>query len=191
MSVLVTGCANYRASCLENLSTHTATVYPLPENQEVRITAKTFSKTDCKKYLDRDVIAKGYRPVQLQIENTSDSDYFFSLARVSMPCATPEQVADAVHTSTVGRAVGYGVAAVFTCGLFAIPAVVDGCKSAKANEQLDHDFLTKTARDQVIAPHSRVNMLMFVPKSCYQKTFSLSLIDQSKHKIRSFQITPV
>jgi len=180
------GCASYNAASLNNLSAGIVQTSELKD--DVFITAKAFTKADCKRYLDRDVIKKGYQPVQLYIQNSSDRNYAFSLSRISLPCATPEEVAEKVHTSTVGRAVGYGAAAWFTCGLFAIPAIVDGVKSAQANESLDNDFSSKAARDQVIFPYSHFNKIIFVPLNEYQSVFVITLIDQGASRAKTFTV---
>jgi|SRR5579862_3326364 len=185
--LFLTGCASYKAASLNILSSEMIqTSYVNTET--VLISAMAFNKADCKKYLDRDVIKKGYQPIQICIQNNSDKNYLFSLNRISLSCARPEEVAEKVHTSTVGRAVGYGAAAWFTCGLFAIPAVVDGVKSAEANEALDNDFSAKTARDQTIFSHSHLNKLIFVPVNEYQQNFNITLIEQKSNKQKIFNI---
>lgn len=179
------GCANYRALPLNTIVVAQSTK-PYRAD-DVVIVAKAFDRRDCKKYLDRDVIQKGYRPVQLYIENKSERNYFFPLNCMSIPCARPEEVAEKVHTSTVARAAGYGAAALIFWP-FVVPALVDGVKSAQANEALDSDFLSKTARDVVIAPHAHVNMLMFVPIESYQSVFNLTLVDLKTNRPRDFVI---
>lgn len=188
-SLALTSCASYRAASLSNLSPDMVVMTKRNQDDAVTVCAKTFDSQDCKKYLDRNVIENGYYPVQLYIENNSDKDYLFSLSRVSLPCARPEEVAERVHTSTAGRAVGYGAAALLTCGLFLIPAIVDGVKSAHANQALDSDFEAKSARDHTIYQHSHSNMLMFVPVSDYQPTFSVTLIDQITSMPKTFIVS--
>lgn len=147
-----------------------------------------FNKSDCKKYLDRDVISEGYQPVQLFIQNGSDKDYVFSLSRVSLPTARAEEVAEKAHTSTAGRATGYGVAAVFLWPL-AIPAIIDGVKSSNANEALDNDFSAKAAHDQIISHHSHFNKILFVPVNEYQPTFTITLVEQNSNVLKTLNIT--
>lgn len=186
LALTLSGCASYRAAPLNTLSSDV--IQTRSNNETVLISAKAFNKSDCKKYLDRDVMNKGYQPVQLYIENNSDKNYLFSLNRISLSCARPEEVAEKVHTSTAGRSVGYGAAACLTCGLFAIPAIVDGVKSSNANEALDNDFSAKTARDQTIFQHSHFNKLIFVPVNEYQQTFTVTLIDQATNKPKTFNV---
>jgi hypothetical protein len=184
--VFLCGCASYKATPLNTLSSDIIQTFPAQGN--VTITAKAFNKADCKKYLDRDVISKGYQPVQLYIQNGSEKPYLFSLNRISLSCARPEEVAEKVHTSTAGRATGYGAAAVLTCGLFAIPAIVDGVKSSQANEALDNDFSAKTARDQVIHAHSHFNKIIFVPVNEFQSPFTVTLVDQKTNQPKNHEV---
>jgi hypothetical protein len=180
-------CASYRASSLNSPSTDVVTFSETKE-KDIAVTSKAFNVTDCKIYLDRNVIAKGYQPIQLYIENNSDKTYGFSLNRISLSCARPEEVAEKVHTSTVGRAVGYGAGALLFWPL-AIPAIVDGVKSSQANDALDRDFFAKAAQDQVILPHSHMNKLLFVPVRDYQPNFSLTLMEKDTNKAVPFSLS--
>lgn len=183
--VLLSGCASYRATPLHTISIKESWM-PWKAN-DVLIAARTFDEEDCKRYLDRDVLSKGYQPIQITIENKSQHNYLFSLDRVSLSCVPTEDVAQQVHTSTAGRAVGYGAAALFFWP-FAIPAVVDGVLSVQANEFLDLDFATKGAKDQVIAAHAQVNMVMFVPENAFDNVFSVTLVDLETNQPREFTV---
>jgi hypothetical protein len=189
LAAFLTGCASYDAAPLNNPSPE-AFHSSQSRNEEVQIVARAFDKNDCSTYLDRDVVRKGYQPVQLFIQNNSDKNFLFSLNRISLPCARPDEVADKVHTSTVGRVVGYGAGALIFWPLV-IPAIVDGIKSSEANTALDSDFVAKTAKDQVIYAHSHVNTLIFVPVNSYQPSFNLSLLEEDSQEIKTLNITAV
>ena len=133
------------------------------------------------------MIAEGYQPVQLSIQNNTDKEYFFALDRVGLSLARSEEVAEKVHTSTVGRATGYSIGALFFWPL-AIPAIVDGIKSANANEALDLDFSIKAARDQVIFRYSNFNKLLFVPVSEYQSMFTVTLIEHESNQPKTVNV---
>ncbi len=184
--LILSGCASYKAEPLDTVSSQ-STRSP-EQNVNVTISAKAFNKHDCKKYLDRDVISKGYQPVQLTIENNSDQDYYFSLNRIDLQCARPEEVANRVHTSTIGRILGYGIPGLLVLSPLVIPAIVDGIKSSKANDALDSDFYSKTASDQTIAPHSHFNKLIFVPTKNYRSLFNVSLMNQASNQVESFDV---
>lgn len=187
--VLLSGCASYSASPLRSLSSEVIISQSLngTRGNDVFVEAKAFTEAECEKHLDRDVIAEGYQPIQVYIENNSDKDYCFALNRMSLSSATAEEVADKVHTSTVGRATGYGVGALFLWPL-AIPAIIDGVNSAKANKALDHDFSAKVARDQIIFRHSHFNKLLFIPVNEFQQNFTITLIEQGTNKLKILNV---
>ena len=172
---LLSACTRYEASALSSIELQQTT-------EELNVAAKAFSKADCRYYLDRDVLQKGYQPVQLYIENGSGKSYLISLARVGLPVASAEEVSRKMHSSTLARIAGYGAAALLATPLFAVPAVVDGYRSARSNGQLDQDFLAKGAHDRVIPPHSYVNMILFVPKEGYRERFQVTFLEEKTHR---------
>jgi len=175
--LLLSGCAHYKAKPLRKLPVTTRE----SNEQTVSFEYHVLNRSDCKQYLDRNVHKKGYQPIQLTIENNSSRSLHFSLSSFDIPCIEVDEVASKVHTSTVGRAVGYTVAGLVTCiWLLFIPAIVDGIGSDKANEQLDIDFSRKAMRNQVIAPNSTINGLIFVPYERFDEDFSFSLADHEK-----------
>ncbi len=185
---LLTGCASYNAAPLNNLSSTAVHSSDAAKSSEILIAAKTYDKSDCKRYLDRDVISKGYQPIQLYIQNNSDRSYSFALNRIDLPHVTQELVAQKVHTSTVGRILGYGVPGLIVLWPLIIPAVVDGIKSSEANQALDNDFSSKIARDQTINPHSHFNKIIFVPVGDFQQSFNVTLIDQESNTSETYRV---
>lgn len=177
----LSGCASYNAAPLNTLSSEVIRSSSSKSNN-VFVAAKAYDRMDCKRYLDRDVISNGYQPIQLYIQNNSDKYYSFSLNRLDLPFATQDEVVRKVHTSTVGRILGYGVPGVLVLWPLVIPAVVDGIKSSEANEALDYDFSSKVARDQVIGPHSYLNKIIFVPVGDFRQSFNITLIDQESNE---------
>lgn len=189
-TLFLTGCASYNAASLNSLSPEVFFQSSASgKKEDVVIAAKVFNKMDCKRYLDRDVLNKGYQPLQLCIQNNSDKSYAFSLNRISLPCVRSEEVAEKVHTSTIGRVLGYGIPGLLIAWPLVIPSIVDGIKSSEANEMLDSDFSSKTARDQIISPYSQFNKVIFVPKGEYQSSFVITIVDLESNQPKSFNIT--
>lgn len=181
----LSSCANYQASSLNNLCSEV--MYSPTTDEKVIVVAKAFNKTDCKKYLDRDVISAGYQPVQIYIQNNSDINYHFSLDRVDLSYVESDEVAKKVHTSTLGRVTVYGLGSLILTPLI-IPAIVDGVKSSRANDSLDYDFASKAAKDQIIYPHAHLNKLLFVPVSNYHQNFNVVLVDQQSKIPKTFHV---
>jgi len=171
-----TSCAKYESASLETITTEFA---PLTEQvDDVAIACKALSKQDCKRYLGRDLIKKGYQPVQITVNNQSNKYLLFSPNSISLPCASAEAVASKVHTSTAARTASYSVGSLFFWPL-AIPAVIDGCGSKTANRELDNDYHAKIAKDQVLQPYSTLNTLIFVPCDSWEDHMDLTLVDKS------------
>ena len=167
------GCAHYKAQPLNKLGRD---FLLKKEEQFISFAYRIFNKRDCKRYLDRDVISKGYQPVHITFTNNSNRHLNFSITMFSLPCVNSEEVAEKVFTSTTGRAVGYGVGALFIWPL-AISAIVDGVGSSQANEKLDVDFHQKTLRDRIVKPFSVINGLIFVPVRDFDPEFSFTIVD--------------
>jgi hypothetical protein len=102
----------------------------------------------------------------------------------------PEEVAQKAHRSTLGRAAGYGVAALFLWPL-AIPAVVDGVKSSKANTQMDIDFAAKRLQDTVIQPFTTINGIIFVPTVELKPNLSINIIDKDTQEKLEFNFNAI
>lgn len=167
------GCARYQSQPLERL------MAPISiKNQENSVTFayRVFDKRDCKRYLDRDVIAKGYQPVHITIANNTNRTLNFSLSNLNVQCIDPQEVAEKVHTSTLKRVASYGVGSLFLPVLI-IPAVVDGIGSSQANKQLDFDFENKALENQVIQPYATANGIIFTPVKNFNHTIKAILID--------------
>lgn len=172
--LLLPGCAHYRARPIGKLYTGIAT--KTKQEQYITFAYHIFNHSDCKLYLDRDVISKGYLPVHITLTNHTNRHLYVSLKSFSFPCMPAEVVAQKVHTSTAKRAAGYGIASLFIWP-FLIPAIIDGIGSSEANKLLDMDFTNKALNDQIMTPFSMINGLVFVPYNDFHKNFTFTVID--------------
>ena len=189
LMALLVGCASYQSSSLAALSPDY--VQKFSHVNDMEIGCKALSKEECYTFLDRDVISKGYCPIQLTFYNQSDKSYVFSRDQVSLPTVSPDFVAKTVHTSTVGRVIGYGVGGFFTGGILYIPAIVDGIMSFNANKSLDKDFDSKAKSTLVIPPKSFRKTLIFVPEASLSHVMEVSLIEQESGKTKTVELSTV
>jgi hypothetical protein len=175
----LSGCAHYHPkSSLSNLNTG---ISQQTKESTISFNHHVFSTDDCLRYLDRNIIARGYQPVNITFTNNTKYSLTFSTKSFSFPCALVEEVAEKAHTNTKGRAVGYGVASLCVPILW-IPAVVDGVGSSKANKKLNADFSRKSLRDQVVNPFSTVSGLIFVPTGSFNPNFTFVVNDFKNDK---------
>lgn len=171
-----TGCAKYRARSLKTLTKSSRA-----EENSIAFSYKKFSVSDCKRYLGRNTIAKGYQPIQITFTNNTNRYLSISKKSLSLDCVSVKEVAKRVHTNTVGRAVGYSVAGLFVWPFF-IPAIVDGIGSAKANEQLDADFAEKALYKQIVQPYTTINGIVFIAcEDDFDENFTVTVSDQKNN----------
>jgi len=169
------GCASYKSTTLPILQAEFA-AYSADQNG-VTVSCKAFSQSESKRYLGRNVQAKGYQPIQICIQNETKSYLLLSPQSLSIPLAPPEDVARYVHTNTVGRALIYGVPGLIIWPLL-VPAVADGVGSSQANQKLDADYSSKGVNETVIQPYTTLNRVVFVPRSEWNGAFRLTLLDK-------------
>ena len=186
--ILLTGCASYNASTLSMLSPETA--LQSNENPNVLVSWKAFDKNDCDTYLDRDVLAEGYVPVQLTIRNNSNDPMFFrlitsahrSLLLMRWPISAIRQQAAVLLPLGVGGLIFFPLL---------VPAVVDGFKSANANDALDADYREKALKEHTIQPHSSFNGVVFIPAHYADQKIHLFLVNQKTHQKVAFSEIPL
>ncbi len=172
---LLPGCAGYQSQPLPMLKIKRSK--PVAE-EPIALSWKTLSTKESQRYLGRDVLAVGYLPIQLTIDNQGSSSWRFSPKRISLPLVPSDVVAKAVATSTSGRALGWGIPGLFIWPLL-IPAAVDASWSYEANEQLELDYSTKEVDDQLINPFEKYNGLVFINKEDFDadEPFTVTLVD--------------
>lgn len=205
--LLLSGCAKYNAISLPRLTSH-ADKSENYKNKNVILEHKVFTKQDCATYLGRkNVLKKGFQPVQLTLTNTTDRSYTYSSSTLSLQTVPTELVAKKVKFSTAGRVVGYSAAAAAcaaslaaiivcvpcSCPLwvpliflpsgpatlsFSAAAIIDGIKSSKENKELMVDFNTKSfPQEGTLKPYQTINGIVFVPKKLFRNDFTFTLND--------------
>lgn len=186
--ILLTGCASYNASTLSMLPVENA--IPSTQESNVLVSWKAFDKNDCEKYLDRNVLSEGYIPVQLTIRNGSSDPMYLSSNNFNIPVSSSNEVANKVHTSTGGRIAAWGVGGLIFFPLL-VPAVVDGFRSANANDALDADYAAKTLQEHTIQPHSLFNGVVFVPEQYSNQEIEMFLVNQKTNEKVGFSQIPL
>lgn len=156
----------------------------------------------CNTYLGRNVLGKGYQPVFITITNNTLHSLRFDPSQISLPTVAADKVAQSVHLSTAGRAIGLGIAcapvalwAFFatamtvpmaaTAAILSVsalagavclsPAVASSVNASRTNKNIDENFAAKALISQTIAPHETISGLIFVPKKEWNKNFAITL----------------
>ncbi len=174
-------CAHYHAKPLAKqyiLERHIA---------PVSVTVRSFTKEDCHRYLDNNVLEKGVQPLQITIYNNIDATLLFTKESLDIPQLSSQEMTQLFQTSTSGRVIGYGALGLFVWPFF-IPAIMDGVKSWKSNKEMEKDYMKKSYIDCQIMPYSIVTGLIFVPIKEIHLPFLLKLINQETQEELTFSL---
>lgn len=189
LSILVliglSGCAKYQVQRLRPLGKNKQAA-----QQNISFSYRMFTITDCRKYLGKNAIKKGYQPIQITFVNNSDHYFMISKRSLSFPCISTKEVAKKLHFNTAARATGYGVLGLFLWP-FIVPAIVDGIGSAKANKKMDADFSAKALSKQVVEPHTTVSGIVFVDANIdFDEKFTFTVSDIAHTQYVLSTLTP-
>ncbi|MBS0615582.1 MAG: hypothetical protein JSR58_03400 [Verrucomicrobia bacterium] len=146
------------------------------KGQGLELAAKVYSSEDSKEYLHRDLIAQGFIPVEVSINNNTGKSYAISGASVPMSCATPSQVAWSITKKSLPRSIGLKIASFFFWP-FMIPSTIDSIHGYKSHRSMVKDLTAKTLKekDEVIPPYAAVKRIIYVKKDSMRNDFSFSL----------------
>jgi hypothetical protein len=193
------GCSNayYESKPLESIKTK-----PKVE-EKVAVFYRPLSKKESKAYLGRVWQRNGYQPVQVVIENYSDSSIRFVRKGISMPTEDLQIIKEKAHSSTKLKVLVVGAPSIASIsmgliGLALSPATFGvsgillpiavggtGVHTAstwiKADLKLDKDYEEKFLTDKEIDGGAIHEGIIFVPKEDFSDKFRVKIFD-TKHE---------
>ncbi len=161
-----------------------------PSPLNVSVLAKLYDAEESKLYLRRDLLDRGYQPIQITIVNRSQHTLGLSSQGIEgIELASVNEVSGAILIKGLPRSVAYKVAAALFWP-FAIPSVIDSFRTFHAQEKLRLDYYSKTLKnlEEFVPPYAKVERVIFVPCDQIPESFSLSLFDFDSGKEQTFQI---
>ena len=154
----------------------------------VHIQAKAYDSLDSKAYLSRDLLKKGYRPVQITIQNNTGKTYFLSKEWVDVNNVSANRVSSYVIKHYIPRSIAMKVAAFFFWP-FIIPGAVDTIVTYKYHRAMKQDYLAKSLKDlEPIIPYSTTHRIVFIPEKDYTDHFHLYLKEEKSSRFLSFPL---
>lgn len=148
------------------------------EQKGVQLDYKVYSSVDSKIYLDRDLLAKGYQPVQITIQNNTPYSFVLGKEDISLPLVSASKVVSKFDRATLPKSIGYKVLGFFFWP-FSVIGTIDSVKTYATHRDLKKDLSAKSVKNdqEVILPFSSLNRVLFVEKDKYQEEFSISLFN--------------
>jgi hypothetical protein len=185
--LLTTGFERYPIYPLKSVTTELLPSFSLDESRVV-IVAKAMSSADSKRSFGHDLISRGVQPLQLTIQNNTSNEYSLCRSSVDLPSIETGKIVSKVKRSSLARSIGYKIAGFFFWPLM-IPGTIDSIRVMVHHGKLKKDLIAKGMKDEVVAPYSTFNRVLFVPEQEFQESFKITLIDLDSLKPTEFQTT--
>jgi hypothetical protein len=175
--------------CLISASNHSKLAHA-----KIPLTCKTLTEQECitylGKHLGKNVIRKGYRPIQIIIENNSGQHLKFSSDNISLRLIPMELVAKKIcDNSTSKHAAGFAWKFTsFFMPALGIPGSIHSMLLDRSNNKVMDGLITKSATDRIIDPNSRFEGILFVHANDYHDNWTLALTDANSHETIMYKI---
>jgi hypothetical protein len=162
------------------------------EQHGVKVSVHLLSRQDCLAYFDIDVIAQGYRPLVLTIDNDTADGYVLRPSYLGMERVSGKEISRFMHYDTYQRVMWLALPALIYCWQV-IPFVIVpyglGCRHY--NQKTTRNIRKKTlGRDDTvtIAPYENVRRFIFVPEESFRTVFDLALFNETTRTIETFSV---
>lgn len=190
-------CQQYPKHYLKNVPTTIKQKKPLYK-QDVTVYNHWYTPEESLEYFGVDLPAKGYRPVQIRIENRSPDTYYFRPENLNVELAKPKEVARLLHHNTSlisGGLVACGYlgfqlfAPLTPCLFYAAPTAWKLHKDNQAVNARTKKLCYNTASEIKIPPYSSIDKFAFVKSSDFYGDCRLTLYNQDARKPIKFNIS--
>ena len=186
--LVLTGCGPRDTRAFPRLKQQAARV----EQHGIEVSVHLLSRQDCVAYFDVDVIAHGYRPLVITIDNGTSDSYVLRPSYVGLDRVSGKEVSRLMHYDTYQRVMWMTLPAVIFCWqvipFFIVPYGL-GCRHY--NHKTTRNIRKKTlgSHDTVaIAPYETIRRFMFVPEESFRTIFDVNLFNETTRKIETFSI---
>jgi hypothetical protein len=153
------------------------------------VTSKAYDQEESKKYLNRDLLSRGYQPIQITIQNNTSSSFYLSTDSVNLPQEATGTIVRKVMKPVLARSIGYKVAGLLFWPLM-IPGTIDGIKTIHSYSKLSKEFAAKAVKsqDEMLLPYSTIQRVLFVAQKEFRNAFVLTLVDQQTGRTQDFEM---
>jgi hypothetical protein len=180
-TIFLSGCARYNP---KPLTKPDGTMDQI-EERNIKIIKKELAERDNRKFFDRKLIARGYQPIQLYIQNNSNHILTLDSDNISLPLETEKDVTDKMHRDYLAK-----ITKNFIIG-GPILATAEWIQSYNCNSKIDEDLKNKgffEASSIKIKPHQAFNRVLFVKLNNYNSDFDITLVDMRSNEKMTFDL---
>ena len=160
------------------------------KEEAITLTVKALSEEESERYLQRNLIKWGYRPVQVTVDNRTSDPFLVDPQGVDLALDSASQVAKIAFKESIPRSIGLQVASLAFWPL-SILSMMGSIKTMQTISHLKKSFAAKEFKKEVIAPFSCVSRILYIPEKEYEEKegFTMSMINQETLETTQFSIT--
>ena len=181
------GFDHYQRHPLHSIASEVLPNFSLTANR-MTVVAKVMTPEESKRSFGHDLVSRGVKPLHLTIQNNTANQYSMCPGSVDLPRIEASKIAGKVTQSALPRSIGYKIASFFFWP-FLIPSTIDGVRVMVHHQNLKKDILAKSMKEEVVAPYSTFNRVLFVEEKKFQESFKVTLIDLETLQPTEFQLS--
>lgn len=160
----------------------------IEEAEGLRVAAIPYTAEESKQFLKRDLLSRGYRPVQITIENNSPKTFHLTMGDLARKQASGSEIAGKIMRGAIPRAIGYKIASLIFWP-FAIPSTIDGIRSIHTYNTLKKDFNAKQFKEELVLPYSTQHRVLYLKEAASKEPIDLVLKDQETGDDTHYRMT--
>ena len=141
---------------------------------------RLFTAKECKESLNaKNLIKKGYQPIQITVTNKSDKNISISSKNFSLPCVSVDEITEVLYQSRKKQSRNLGIAGCFVGGwTLIVPSIVRSYGADDYHDEM-HKNLTEKSLSATVLSGATVSGLIFVKRSDFRSDFSLNFNNES------------
>lgn len=141
----------------------------------VTFSYRVLTAKECKECLNaKNLIKKGYQPIQITVTNNSDKTISISSENFSLPCVSADEVTEVLYQSRRKQSRNLGIAGIFCGWTLMVPSIVRSYGADDYHSEM-HKSLTEKSLQAAVLPGATASGLVFVKRKDFRSDFSLSL----------------
>lgn len=157
------------------------------EKDDLSVSFRVYSRNECKELLSKDLVSRGYQPIQIDIVNPTHHEYEISPTDVSLPSEKPSKMALKVMKSAIPRSILFKIAGLVFWPVN-IVGIVDSLNAFTSYDEMRADWHSMSIKpNEKVPPFSTIHRVVFVPEGHLTDNFTIQLKNVKSGEYETFE----
>ncbi len=162
-------------------------IYPDFAEKKPIITAKAYTSLESEELFGKDLLERGFTPIEITIDNPTSNTYYLTLNEISLDMASPNQIAKSVRKGSLPRSLGLKLAS-FIFWPMMIPSTIDSINTHTSYKSLESALKEHMLDNEIIEPKESIKKFIYSLEGS-SKAFTVSLIDKESNQPAIFEVS--